>query len=241
MSNHFFKFKQFTVNQDQCAMKVCTDSCLFGAWVADYLEKEKNDLQHILDIGTGTGLLSLMLAQKTNTNIDAVEIEQTAAMQAATNFSSSPWGNQLHVFNEPIQFFKKTNQSNYDFIISNPPFFENDLKSADQLKNIALHSKALTLKELIQQIKFHLKPNGQFAVLLPFDKSEYFIDEAQQLGFYIQLTTHVKQTPKHAPFRSMMLFGTSPISSVSKEIIIKENNEYTGDFRQLLTHYYLPF
>ncbi len=241
MPNHFFQFKQFTVFQDQCAMKVCTDSSLFGAWVADYLEQEKNSSQNILDIGTGTGLLSLMLAQKTTAYMDAVEIEQAAAIQASTNFFNSPWSNNLHVFNEPIQSFKKTIPYTYDFIISNPPFFENNLKTDNELKNIALHSKELTLKDLIQQIKFHLKPTGQFAVLLPYNRNEYFIGEAKKVGFNIQLTINVQQTTKHTFFRSMMLFGNNITSTIIKELIIKENNKYTADFRQLLSHYYLPF
>jgi len=241
MPNQFFQFKQFIVDQNQCAMKVCTDSCLFGAWVADYLEKEKNDQQYILDIGTGTGLLALMLAQKTNANIDAVEIEEAATIQARNNFVASPWSNRLQVYNTPIQLFKTTNPKSYDFIISNPPFFENNLKTDNKLKNLALHSDALTLSELIVQIEFHLKSNGQFAILLPNDRSAYFIDEVQKVGFHIQSSINVKQTPRHPFFRSMMLFGYNTSSTITKEFIIKENNEYTTDFHDLLSAYYLPF
>jgi tRNA1Val (adenine37-N6)-methyltransferase len=241
MPNQFFQFKQFTIYQDHCAMKVCTDSCLFGAWVADYLEQEKNNQQNILDIGTGTGLLALMLAQKTNAIIDAVEIEEAASIQARNNFLASPWSSRLQVYNTPIQLFKTTNPNSYDFIICNPPFFENNLKTDNKLKNLALHSEALTLSELILQIQFHLNLNGQFAILLQFDRSNYFIAEALKLGFHIQVTINVKQTPNHPFFRSMMLFGNNSTSTITKELIIKENNEYTTDFSRLLTDYYLPF
>ncbi len=239
MSNQFFQFKQFTIHQDQCAMKVCTDSCLFGAWVADYIEQKKNSSKKILDIGTGTGLLALMLAQKTTAEIDAVEIDRAASLQASNNFVASPWKNRLKIYNTPIQLYKTTN--GYDFIISNPPFFEKNLKTDNQLKNLALHSEALTLLDLIVQIQFHLNPNGQFAILLPYNRSAYFITEAQKLGFDIQALINVKQTQQHPFFRSMMLFGNTAVSTSSKEIIIKENNEYTIDFRRLLSHYYLPF
>lgn len=241
MPNQFFKFKQFTINQDQCAMKVCTDSCLFGAWVAEYLEQEKNSLKTILDIGTGTGLLSLMLAQKTTANIDAVEIEKAASLQASNNFLASPWNNRLQVYHTPIQLFKPINSNSYDFIISNPPFYENNLKTDNQLKNLALHSEALSLANLIAQIQFHLKSNGQFAILLPFNRSDYFITEAQKAGFHIQVIMNVKQTEHHPFFRCMMIFGTQSTSIKSDELFIKAKDEYTTDFRRLLSHYYLPF
>ncbi len=241
MPNQYFQFKQFTIDQDQCAMKVCTDSCLFGAWVADYLDQEKNNRQYILDIGTGTGLLALLIAQKTNAHIDAVETEEAASIQASNNFAASPWSKKLQTYNSSFQLFKTTIPNSYDFIISNPPFFENNLKSNNQLKNLALHSNELTLSDLILQIQFHLKLNGQFAILLPFDRSTYFIDKAQKAGFYIQSIINVKQTPKHPFFRSMMLFGYNSSPTITKEIIIKENNEYTTEFRDLLSAYYLPF
>ena len=241
MPNHFFQFKQFTIYQDKCAMKVCTDACLFGAFVANYIEHKKSSPKNILDIGTGTGLLALMLAQKTIADIDAVEIDQAASMQANNNFVASPWNNRLNIYNTPIQLYKKINGSGYDFIISNPPFFEKSLKSDSQSKNLALHSEALTLSDLIDQIQLHLNPNGQFAILLPYNRRAYFIAKAQKLGFDIHALINVKQTQQHPFFRSMMIFGNSSFSTFSKELIIKENNEYTADFRALLYHYYLPF
>ena len=126
MSNSFFKFKEFTVHQDKTAMKVCTDACLFGAWAAKQIEIF--DLKNILDIGTGTGLLALMLAQSSRAKIDAVEINELAAEQAAANFCNSPWNSQLYVHQKSINRFTQEQNKPYDFIISNPPFFENQLK-----------------------------------------------------------------------------------------------------------------
>lgn len=119
MSNSYFQFKQFIIHQDACAMKVCTDACLFGAWVANKVQKLKPN--SVLDVGAGTGLLSLILAQKTDAIIHAVEIDDEAAKQAEDNFKSSPWSNRIKIINQPVQNIKITGK--YDFILSNPPFF----------------------------------------------------------------------------------------------------------------------
>src|SRR4026209_1473778 len=122
MPNNFFRFKQFTVHQEQCTMKVCTDSCITGAWVADYILRNQLQVLNCLDIGTGTGLLALMLAQKTGMLIDGVEIDNDAFVQATENFADSPWEKRLHSFHADITTFPTSKE--YDLIISNPPFFE---------------------------------------------------------------------------------------------------------------------
>ena len=134
------------IQQDKCSMKVCTDSCLFGAWVASLIEKKEINPETILDIGTGTGLLSLMLAQKTNAGIDAVEIDSNAFEQAKENILFSPWKDQIKIFNADIKQWNAPTK--YDLIISNPPFYENDLLPEDDGKNISKHSAALNLEEL---------------------------------------------------------------------------------------------
>jgi tRNA1Val (adenine37-N6)-methyltransferase len=241
MANSYFEFKEFTIQQSDCAMKVCTDACLFGAWAADYLQMQKNKAGSILDIGSGTGLLSIMLAQTTNAVIDGVEIEENAAKQAAVNAASSPWNNQITIQHNNIQQYAGSSSNQYDFIISNPPFFEHDLKSTDESRNLALHSKALTLNELTLIINSLLKPNGHFAVLLPYTRGNFFKTESLKAGFYLHQEVLVKQTPRHSPFRSMLLFGRTNQEALLQEMIIKENNEYTPEFRKLLTPYYLPF
>ena len=129
-------------------MKVCTDACLFGAWATNIITTKKLPCHYMLDIGAGTGLLSLILAQQLNNSIiHAVEIDAAASRQAGENFAASPWGGQLYIFNSSIQSFSPSQQ--YDFIITNPPFFSNDLASPNAQRNVALHSHQLNFEELI--------------------------------------------------------------------------------------------
>jgi len=241
MPNHYFQFKEFTVYQDACAMKVCTDSCLFGAWVASLLRQQQPPVQQLLDIGTGTGLLALMLAQQVTATIDAVEIDEAAAQQAAANFSAAPWSSRLQVLHNSIQELAATTAHQYDFIIINPPFFENDLQSGQENRNLALHSKALRLAELIEAIQQLLKPEGQFAILLPFSRCAYFKTEAEKSGFYPKRELRVKQTTGHEFFRSMLLFSRQNTAMIPEDMAIKQGPDYTNGFRDLLTPYYLPF
>lgn len=239
MPNHFFRFKQFTIHQEHCAMKVCTDACLFGAWVANSIVTEKLLSNYILDIGAGTGLLSLMLAQELNTsNIHAIEIEEAAAKQALDNVSASPWHERIHIFNTSIQAFHSSQQ--YDFIISNPPFFENDLASKNAQRNVALHSHQLGLEELLTAVQKQLTASGHFAVLLPFHRTHAFEALAQKAKFYLHQKALVQQTPAHVPFRSMLLFGREQKTLKKTSIIIKDSDgKYTDAFIALLKPYYL--
>ena len=239
MPNDFFRFKQFTVHQQHCAMKVCTDACLFGAWVAKIIAVKKLQSKYILDIGAGTGLLSLMLAQQlTNSHIQAVEIEEAAAKQATDNFAASPWHNRLQLLNTSIQSLAATKQ--YNFIISNPPFFQNDLASNNEQRNVALHSHRLSLEELLTAIQKHLTAEGHFAVLLPFHRTAMFEALAINTGFYLQHKTLVQQTPTHAPFRSMLLCGKEQQPPEETNIIIKnKEGKYSNEFVTLLKDYYL--
>jgi tRNA1Val (adenine37-N6)-methyltransferase len=239
MPKNYFRFKQFAVKQDKCAMKVCTDACLFGAWVAHH---SPITMHHSLDIGTGTGLLSLMLAQKLNAaNIDAVEIDKAAAEQAKANFDSSPWKERLNIFNTPIQQFATlpTHQSKYNLIISNPPFYENDLKSDNKHRNLALHSAELKLEELINTGYTLLNDKGNFFVLIPYHRTEYFL-KSMQSKFLIKEKVFIRQTPKHSYFRSMLCLTKKTVTAVHSEIIIMtEDGKYTNEFIALLKDYYL--
>ena len=217
-------------------MKVCTDACLFGAYLANELQLVH--VNNILDIGTGTGLLSLMLAQKTNALIDAVEIDSAAFEQAKENFSLSPWKGRINIFHADIS--KLEMGKKYSHIISNPPFFEDDLRSADQKKNFAKHDSSLTLENLLVVIDKHLTDDGSFAVLLPFHRSGYFETAAAKLHFNLAQKIFVKQTPKHNYFRSISVFSKKETTTRTEDIIIKnEEGNYSVSFTSLLKDYYL--
>jgi tRNA1Val (adenine37-N6)-methyltransferase len=217
-------------------MKVCTDACLFGAYVADELQQHL--VKTILDIGTGTGLLSIMLAQKTNAAIDTVEIDETAFNQAKENIAQSPWKEKINIFNTDIVEFQ-TNKK-YGYIISNPPFFESDLKSDDEKKNFAKHDTSLTLTGLLNSIATHLSEDGLFAILLPCHRSIYFEKESSKLNFYLTKKIVVKQTPTHNYFRAMLIFSRNKSATTTGEIIIKnEERNYSTEFIEMLKDYYL--
>lgn len=217
-------------------MKVCTDACLFGAYMAnEYLEAP---VKNILDIGAGTGLLSLMLAQKINAAIDTVEIDPDAFTQAKENIAASPFNNRIHIFNANITQF--ASDKKYDCIISNPPFFEADLLSPDKKKNAAKHDTTLTYDMLLQAIHTHLTADGIFAVLLPYHRSQFFETAAAAFGFHLHKKISVKQSTGHNYFRVILIFSATQAPLQQIEITIKDaEGNYTPAFTELLQDYYL--
>jgi tRNA1Val (adenine37-N6)-methyltransferase len=238
LSNQYFQFKKFIIQQEKCSMKVCTDSSLFGAWIASKMEDKTINSETILDIGTGTGLLSLMLAQKINAAIDAVEIDKSAFEQATQNVNASPWNNQIKTFNADI---KKWNPPlKYDLIISNPPFYENDLLPESEARNVAKHSAALTLEELIVIAKKLLNEDGTFAVLLPWHRTRLFENISANYSLFINEKKEVKQTPSHNYFRTMLILQQKGTTQLESELVIKNNeNKFSDEFKDLLKDYYL--
>jgi tRNA1Val (adenine37-N6)-methyltransferase len=238
MANNYFQFKEFIVKQDKAAMKVCTDACLFGAWTASKIESERWKAENILDIGTGTGLLSLMLAQKTDAQIDAVEIDEQAALQAQENFTNSLWKERLTLYKTSVQHFNPTNA--YDVIISNPPFFVQSLKSDLHQNNLAKHAETLSYNDLLVNILKLLKPQGRFFLLLPFEEFKRFETMAAYQLSLIE-KANVKQTTKHNFFRTMGVFTKQSSTEVITETISikEEDNHYSSHFIKLLKDYYL--
>jgi tRNA1Val (adenine37-N6)-methyltransferase len=235
MPNPYFRFKQFVIHQDRCAMKVCTDSCILGAWTA----QELNPIKSILDIGTGSALLSLMLAQKSDASIDAIESDPDAARQAAENINLTPWSNRIRVLEGDVRNYSAP--APYDFIITNPPFYESDLHSPENKKNKARHEVGLTLHQLMTAIVKNLKPDGAFSILLPHHRTNYFENLAMDNGFFLSKKLTVHQTPSHAPFRSICLFGyRKPLTPASEMLIIKKpDGKYSGEFIEIMKDYYL--
>ena len=236
MANSYFQFKKFTVYHERSAMKVTTDACLFGAWTAEAL-RNAHAQGILLDIGTGTGLLSLMVAQKNNLQIDAVEINPAAAKEAEGNIIDSPFKERIYVHQIDIALFEK---SNYDYIICNPPFYENELISPSVDKNIAHHSHQLKWKDLFQIIHNKLNPKGYFYLLIPSKRKEEAENGLLKQELFITTLVSVKQTPNHAPFRIIIKGSKNKEALHEDDIIIRdEHDQYTPKFTSLLKDYYL--
>lgn len=218
-------------------MKVCTDASLFGAWVANTIKNDQS-VNRILDIGTGTGLLSLMLAQQSPAQIDAIDIEEAAAMQATENVQSSPWLDRIAVIHQSIQEWMPGTR--YDLIISNPPFFEQDLVSPDEKKNLARHSAQLSMSELLDQVASRLSANGKAYILIPHAREQELLEKAMKRQLYPTEIVAVSQTDRHGYFRSMIILSPSAVEPVRTNIQIKdETGKYTAQFSELLKEYYL--
>jgi tRNA1Val (adenine37-N6)-methyltransferase len=225
-------------------MKVTTDACLFGAWVAAQAKCDKGSriATNVLDIGTGTGLLSLMLAQKdAGALVDAIEIDEEAYAQAKENVAISPFPDQIQVTHtdvKAISFLKK-----YDLIISNPPFYEREIASEDSKKNIACHNSGLLLEELLSIITTNLSPEGTFYLLLPFKRNEEIKKMLCRKNLFVSKIVFVRQSTNRDYFRIMVsgkLSNGNDTETVIDEISIWDDaQQYTEQFKQLLQAYYL--
>ena len=221
-------------------MKVCTDACLFGAWVAQKIENGEISPGKVLDIGSGTGLLSLMLAQKTNAQIDAVEIVEEAFLQSKENIEKSPWKNRINIVNCNILDFPA--QEKYDLIICNPPFYENDLKSQDVTRNTAMHSTDLSLSNLATAIKNNLSEHGKTAILLPFVKTKIFKQSFTKQQLFSEEEIHISDLPDRSYFRTILLLSFSEnVIKTSNISVKKQAGEYSEKFISLLKDFYLNF
>ena len=216
-------------------MKVCTDSCILGAWFAEKIPSYST----VLDIGTGTGLLMLMLAQKNKALISGIEIDLPSYKQLKENIKQSPWKQRIHIYPGDVRQFAFPEK--FDFIISNPPFFENDLPSKWETKNIAKHSKELSLNELIEVIDINLDKSGSFGILLPYHRTDYFEELALKRQFYLNEKLSIKQTQKHDFFRSILHFSRNKVQPMEEHrLIIQEaDGKYSEEFTELLKDYYL--
>jgi tRNA1Val (adenine37-N6)-methyltransferase len=242
MANAYFQFKQFTIHQDQCAMKVTTDGCLFGAWCAEELSRKsapekQNNPARTLDIGTGTGLLSLMVAQKNALHIHAVEIDSAAAAQASANAAASTFSRQIQVIHTDVLHLR---EHAYDVILSNPPFYEKELKSGIVAKDTAHHSHQLTWAELFAAINRLLDGQGVFFLLLPYKRAGELEGYLKRENLFVNKLVRVKQSTRHSPFR-IMIRGSRVAFPLVEEVlsITDEHRQYTPEFVALLKDFYL--
>lgn len=221
-------------------MKVCTDACILGAYA------DTTNARRVLDIGTGTGLLSLMLAQRSDALIDAVEIDDAAYGQAQTNIAESPFADRVSLYHQSIQSFSHQYRANppYDLIISNPPFYQHSLQSPDWQTNKALHAATLTFDELVEAVVCLLSPDGRFTVLLPPFEAQQLTEAAQKKALYLSEKLLIQHDSQKAVFRHILSFGKKPVS-VQQEytLVIHEahSNTYSDKFRRLLSDYYTIF
>ncbi len=237
MPNNYYQFKQFTIYHDKCAMKVGTDGVLLGAWAN--VEKCTN----ILDIGTGTGLIAIMVAQRTNTLIDAVEIEESAYNQAKTNAQNCPWNEKISVHHCSIQDYSKNTKHKYQSIVSNPPYFSNSLKSVNENKTIARHNDLLSSTDLLQACNKLLSSNGNLSVIMPYAEGCLFIVEAAKMGLFCNRKTNVKSSPHTNIIRLLLEFSKIPVLYKEDNLTIytDETNEYSEKYKNLTKEFYLNF
>ncbi|WP_459212571.1 tRNA1(Val) (adenine(37)-N6)-methyltransferase [Aquimarina rhabdastrellae] len=239
MSNKPFKFKQFEVAQDRCAMKIGTDSVLLGSWITI-----PEQTFSILDVGAGTGVIALMMAQRSAAEvIDALEIDTDAYEQAVENFEASPWGDRLFCYHASFQEFFQEIDDQYDLIISNPPFFQPAQVSEEQMpesRQKARFSDALPFEHLMYGVGQLLSEEGKFAVIIPKTEEEHLIAIGKQVGLYPNRITRVKGTPQTEEKRSLIEFSFNE-TEIKKEVLIIEidRHQYTPEYTALTQDFYL--
>jgi len=232
-----FSFKQFSIEQDRCAMKIGTDGVLLGAWTP-----LTNNPFSILDIGTGTGVIALMLSQKSNAQqIDALEIDEEAYEQAVDNFENSPWSDRLFCFHAGLDEFVEEPEDEYDLIVSNPPFYTEDYKTENDQRDLARFADAMPFEDLVEAADLLLSENGILAVIIPFKEEDNFIALANEYELYPIKITRVKGTPNTEIKRSLLAFSRNKnVSVLTDELIIETaRHVYTPEYTELTKDFYL--
>lgn len=232
-----FQFKQFCVNQDQTAMKIGTDGVLLGAWTPI-----ENNPKSVLDIGTGTGIIALMLAQRsTAEQIDALEIDESAFEQAVENFENSPWGDRLFCFHAGLDEFVEEPEEEYDLIVSNPPFFSEDYRSENEQRDLARFQDAMPFEELVEAADLLLSENGIFSVIIPFNEEDRFIELCSEVELYPIKITRVKGALNTKIIRSLLAFKRYELAVLTSDELVIEisRHEYTPEYIALTKDFYL--
>lgn len=231
-----FKFKQFTVKQDCCAMKIGTDGVLLGAWTS-----VKHNPFSILDVGAGTGVLSLMLAQRSNAQqIEAIEIDDDAYEQCAENFENSPWNDRLFCYHASLLEFVEEVEDAFDLIICNPPFYSEDYKTENKSRDLARFNDAMPFKHIIYAVAHLLAEDGLFSIVIPKKEEDDFVALANTIGLFPQRILHVRGNPDADVKRSLIEFSYTEKEVEILELIIEtDRHNYTEDYVNLTKDFYL--
>ncbi len=235
MANNYFNFKQFTIIQERSAFKVGTDSVLLGACA------NIRGVRTILDIGTGTGVIALMLVQRCNAEITAIEPDRDSFGEACINIGNSKWGNRIKVINSRLQDFRDT--GNYDLIVSNPPYFTGSLKNRDARSAAARHNDSLMPAELLRGVDIYLSPEGRFQVILPYAEGTVFIAHAREFGLYCNNIIKIRPTPRSEVKRLVLAFSRTRSTPSGKFLTLEkgQRHEYTDEYISLTKDFYINF
>ncbi len=235
MDQRPFFFKKFALFHHRSTMKIGTDAILLARWV------EVSDNDDVLDIGTGCGLIPLMLAQKGIKSADAVEIDRDSYEEAAQNFGNSAWKSQLCAINDDIRHYTLTCGKKYDLIVSNPPFFFGDNVPEKEKKGLARHTNTLSYNDLIISVKSLLKPDGRFFIVLPALESKIFLKDAANHGFYLKKEMKIVPIEGKASNRINMQLTVNQVDSVESETFVLRNpdHSFTNEYKEFLKDFYL--
>ncbi len=237
MPNPYFHFKQFTIYHDKCAMKIGTDGVLLGAWT--YVDTIKS----ALDVGTGTGIIAIMLAQRSSAVIDAVEIDEKACVQAVDNIAGCPWHHRVKLIHASFQEYAKTCNKTYDLIVTNPPYFNNLYRPAEKSRAIARHDDALPLHELVNYSAGILSETGIISVILPEISFPQYLGYLEKEKLHVQRILYLKPTPNKPVIRMLIEAGKAKVNRIEESMVIEtgEGHNYTDQYKQLTRDFYLAF
>jgi len=236
MTNNYFSFKQFTICQDKSTFKVGTDGVLLGA-VADI-----SGVRSILDIGSGTGLISIMLAQRCEAKITSIEPDRESFIQTCENVSCCEWNNRIKVENTDLQNFNPE-QDKFDLIITNPPYFSDSLKSPDPRKSAARHNDSLTTDEILEGVLKFMKDDGHLQLIIPYVEGNVFIADAHKYGLYCNNILKIKPLPTSEIRRLILTFSRLRKKTVESFLTIEHGrrHEFTEEYINLTKDFYLKF
>lgn len=232
-----FRFKQFSLTDAGCAMKIGTDGVLLGSIAAS------SPADKILDVGTGCGLIALMIAQKSNGKITAIDVDSEAVAVASQNVKDSPWPEKIRVVHARFQDFAASLEQTFDMVVCNPPFFHNSLLSPDAGRNIARHAGSLPPDELLAGVKNILTPNGNFWLVAPAEQENFWLEAAEKEALFCGRLIRVLPKPGVKPKRIILCFSPCRRNLISEELTIEtgSRHQYTEEYKTLTRDYYLHF